>query len=415
MNLRRKVIAASAAMLFTSTVGLGGLAIGITYQQGLSNVENELEQLVALIEQEDDPLSAALFEFDGLSVNVAYQLEDGTITMLQEVFVAAVPEEEISKVIDLGYGEALIVSKSTKAIRDLVNQLLPIVLLSSLGFSILSGFVLYSVLRRDVQGIRSLAKFAKDTTLGEVSQIQNQRVSSEIQDLAESIQVMVSTLEQNQENMRDFLSDSSHELKTPLTVIRGYIEILQKDAQDPIEIERLQKIHAQALKMQNLVSDLLMLAELESQSSYQPSSVSLGDLVDQVLEGQRVLEPERIFESTIDTSAKITADPALLERYLTNALSNIRIHTPSDTRARISHTLSPTELTLTIEDSGPGLSSELLERAGARFHTDGKNGGTGLGLSIMKSIIHKHGGDLEFSRSPLGGLKLLARIPQSQR
>jgi signal transduction histidine kinase len=415
MNLRRKVIAASAAMLFTSTVGLGGLAIGITYQQGLSNVENELEQLVALIEQEDDPLSAALFEFDGQSVNVAYQLEDGTITMLQEVFVAAVPEEEISKVIDLGYGEALIVSKSTKAIRDLVNQLLPIVLLSSLGFSILSGFVLYTLLRRDVGGIRSLAKFAKDTTLGEVSQIQNQRVSSEIQELAESIQVMVSTLEQNQENMRDFLSDSSHELKTPLTVIRGYIEILQKDAQDPIEIERLQKIHAQALKMQNLVSDLLMLAELESQSAYQPSSLSLGELIDQVLEGQKVLEPERIFESTIDTSAKITADPALLERYLTNALSNIRIHTPSDTRARISHTLSPTELTLTIEDSGPGLSSELLERAGARFHTDGKNGGTGLGLSIMKSIIHKHGGDLEFSRSPLGGLKLWARIPQSQR
>lgn len=412
MNLRRKVIAASAAMLFTSTVGLGGLAIGITYQQGLSNVKNELDQLVALVEKEQDPLAAALFEFDGLSVNVAYQQEDGSITMLQEVFVSVVPEDEIAKVIDLGYGEALIVSKSTKAIRDLVNQLLPIVLLSSLGFSMLSGLVLYMVLRRDVQGIRSLAKFAKDTTLGEVSKIQNQRVSSEIQELAESIQVMVSTLEQNQENMRDFLSDSSHELKTPLTVIRGYVEILQKDAQDPIEIERLEKIHAQALKMQHLVADLLMLAELESQSSYQPSSVSLGELVDQVLDGQSVLEPKRIFESTVDSSVKITADPALLERYLTNALSNIRIHTPSDTRARISHTLSPTELTLTIEDSGPGLSSELLEVAGTRFRTDGKNGGTGLGLSIMKSIIHKHGGDLEFSRSPLGGLKLVARIPQ---
>ena len=412
MNLRRKVIAASAAMLFTSTVGLGGLAIGITYQQGLSNVKNELDQLVALVEKEQDPLAAALFEFDGLSVNVAYQQEDGSITMLQEVFVSVVPEDEIAKVIDLGYGEALIVSKSTKAIRDLVNQLLPIVLLSSLGFSMLSGLVLYMVLRRDVQGIRSLAKFAKDTTLGEVSKIQNQRVSSEIQELAESIQVMVSTLEQNQENMRDFLSDSSHELKTPLTVIRGYVEILQKDAQDPIEIERLEKIHAQALKMQHLVADLLMLAELESQSSYQPYSVSLGELVDQVLDGQSVLEPKRIFESTVDSSVKITADPALLERYLTNALSNIRIHTPSDTRARISYTLSPTELTLTIEDSGPGLSSELLEGAGTRFRTDGKNGGTGLGLSIMKSIIHKHGGDLEFSRSPLGGLKLVARIPQ---
>jgi signal transduction histidine kinase len=415
MNLRRKVIAASAAMLFTSTVGLGGLAIGITYQQGLSNVENELEQLVALIEQEEDPLAAALFEFDGMSVNVGYKLDDGSITMLQEVFVSSGPEEEISQVLDLGYGEALIVSKSTKAIRDLVNQLLPIVLISSLGFSVLSGLVLYGVLRRDVQGIRSLAKFAKDTTVGEVSKIQNQRVSSEIQELAESMQVMVATLEQNQENMRDFLSDSSHELKTPLTVIRGYVEILQKEAQSPIEIERLDKIHGQALKMQNLVSDLLMLAELESQSPYQPSTFSLGDSIDQVIEGQKILAPQRSFDSTVASSVSITTDPILLERYLTNALSNIRIHTPSDTVARISHTLSATALVLIIEDSGPGLSSELLAAAGTRFHPEGKNGGTGLGLSIMKGIIQKLGGHLEFSRSDLGGLKLLAQIPQSQK
>jgi len=415
VNLRRKVIAASAAMLFGSTVGLGGLAIGITYQQGLSNVENELEELVALIEKEEDPLAAALFEFEGLSVNVGYRLENGSLTMLQEIFVSATPEDEISRVIDLGYGEALIVSKSTKAIRDLVNQLLPIVLLSSLGFSILSGLVLYSVLRRDVQGIRSLAKFAKDTTLGEVSKIQNQRVSGEIQELAESIQVMVSTLEQNQVNMRDFLSDSSHELKTPLTVIRGYVEILQKEAQSPIEIERLDKVHAQALKMQNLVADLLMLAELESQTPLQPSTFSLGELVNQVIEGQKVLDPERDFESVVEYSVKITADSALLERYLTNALSNIRIHTPRRTSARISNTAAAASLILIIEDAGPGLSSELMAASGTRFQTEGKNGGTGLGLSIMKGIIHKLGGHLEFSRSSLGGLKLIAHIPQSDK
>jgi signal transduction histidine kinase len=307
----------------------------------------------------------------------------------------------------------LIVSKSTKSIRNLVDQLLPIVLFSSLGFSLLSGLVLYGVLRRDVQGIRSLAKFAKDTTAGEVSKIQNQRVSSEIQELAESMQVMVATLEQNQENMRDFLSDSSHELKTPLTVIRGYVEILQREAQSPIEIERLDKVHAQALKMQNLVSDLLMLAELESQSPYQPSTFRLEDLINQVIEGQRVLEPHRRFDSTVASSVSITTDPVLLERYLTNALSNIRVHTPSDAQARISHTLTATALVLIIEDSGTGLSSELLAKAGTRFHPEGKNGGTGLGLSIMKGIIQKLGGHLEFSQSPLGGLKLSAHIPQS--
>jgi two-component system OmpR family sensor kinase len=413
MNLRRKVIAASAAMLFSSTVGLGGLAIGITYQQGLSNVEKELEQLVKLIEQEEDPLAAALFEFDGLSVNVGYKLDDGSITMLQEAFVSSRPEDEISQALDLGYGETLILSKSTRTIRNLVDQLLPIVLFSSLGFSLISGLVLYGVLRRDVQGIRSLAKFAKDTTVGEVSRLQSQRVSTEISELAESMEVMVQTLERNQQNTRDFLSDSSHELKTPLTVIRGYVEIMQRESQDATSIERLDKIHRQALKMQALVSDLLMLAELESHIPYQPSSLSLGELVDQVIEGQRVLEPERIFESTIDSSVRITADSALLERYLTNALSNIRIHTPSDTRARISHTLSPTELTLTIEDSGPGLSSELMREAGARFHPKRARGGTGLGLSIMKGIIQKHGGELELSQSQLGGLKLLTRIPQA--
>jgi signal transduction histidine kinase len=227
------------------------------------------------------------------------------------------------------------------------------------------------------------------------------------------MEVMVQTLERNQQNTRDFLSDSSHELKTPLTVIRGYVEIMQRESQDATSIERLHKIHRQALKMQTLVSDLLMLAELESHIPYQPSSLSLGELVDQVIEGQRVLEPERIFESTIDSSVTITADSALLERYLTNALSNIRIHTPSDTRARISHTLSPTELTLTIEDSGPGLSSELMREAGARFHPKRARGGTGLGLSIMKGIIQKHGGELELSQSQLGGLKLLTRIPQA--
>jgi two-component system OmpR family sensor kinase len=166
--------------------------------------------------------------------------------------------------------------------------------------------------------------------------------------------------------------------------------------------------------MQNLVADLLMLAELESQSPYQPSTFSLGELVDQVLEGQKVLDPEREFESTVESSVKITADPSLLERYLTNALSNIRIHTPSSTRARISHTASASSLVLIIEDAGPGLSSELLVAAGTRFHPEGKNGGTGLGLSIMKGIIQKLGGHLEFSRSSLGGLKLSAHIPQSK-
>jgi two-component system OmpR family sensor kinase len=412
MNLRRKVIAASAAMLFTSTVGLGGLAIGITYQQGVSNVQAELEDLMKLIETQDDPLSAALFEFDGLSVNVGYKLEDGSITMLQEVFVSSGPEDEISQVLDLGYGEALIVSRSINDIRDLVNQLLPIVLLSSLGFSVLSGLVLYGVLRRDVQGIRSLAKFAKDTTVGEVSKIQSQRVSSEIQELAESMQVMVATLEQNQENMRDFLSDSSHELKTPLTVIRGYVEILQKESRDETTSERLGKIHREAIKMQNLVADLLLLAEIESNTPIKPSDFNLGELVEEVIENQRVLAPQLSFVSSVGTDVLVYADRVLIDRYLTNALSNIRLHTPSNTTAWIAARVKDSKVHLTIEDNGPGLPRELMASQDIRFHRESADGGTGLGLSIMKGVVRKHDGELLFETSAQGGLKLTVSLPR---
>lgn len=415
MNLRSKVISTSAFMLAVSTVGLGSLAVGITYQQGIANIRVELRELVAIVESDPDPLSAAVYEFDGLSVNVQFKQEDGSSTFLQEAFSTDGVYGEISEAIDLGYGESLVISKSTKSIQNLVADLIPLVLISSIVLSALSGLVLYAALRNDVEGIRLLAQFAKNKAAGETTELSEAKVSSEIQDLSETLNLMVSSLEQAQENLREFLSDSSHELKTPLTVIRGYVEILQQESRDEITSERLKKIHREAIKMQNLVADLLLLAEIESSTPIRPSDFNLGQLVDEVIENQEVLAPQMSFVSTVGTDVIVHADRVLIDRYLTNALSNVRLHTPSNTRAWVTANVQDSKVDLIIEDNGPGLPSELMVSEDIRFRRKKAEGGTGLGLSIMKGVVRKHESELVLGNSSHGGLKLSASIQRGKQ
>jgi len=253
-----------------------------------------------------------------------------------------------------------------------------------------------------------LAQFAKNKAAGETTELSDAKVSSEIQDLSETLNLMVSSLEQAQENLREFLSDSSHELKTPLTVIRGYVEILQKESRDEITSERLKKIHREAIKMQNLVADLLLLAEIESSTPIRPSDFNLGELVDEVIENQKVLAPRMSFVSTVETDVIVHADRVLIDRYLTNALSNVRLHTPSTTTAWITAKVQDSKVELIIEDNGPGLPSELMLSQDIRFRREKSDGGTGLGLSIMKGVVRKHGSELVLGNSSHGGLKLSA-------
>ena len=114
--------------------------------------------------------------------------------------------------------------------------------------------------------------------------------------------------------------------------------------------------------------------------------------------------------STVGTDVLVYADRVLVDRYLTNALSNIRLHTPSNTTAWITAGVNGSKVHLTIEDNGPGLPRELMASQDIRFHREKADGGTGLGLSIMKGIARKHEGELLFETSARGGLKLTVSL-----
>ncbi|MFZ9744432.1 MAG: histidine kinase dimerization/phospho-acceptor domain-containing protein, partial [Aquiluna sp.] len=239
MKLGNKVIFSGALLIATSTLGLGASGVYLTYDQGIRAVRADLENLSRLVSESEDPLSAAFYELSYSDVDVTYVQADGTQTLLQQSSAEAnEPKESIT--LDLGYDEKLVISKSIQPVADLVQTLIPIVLTSAAGFAALGSMFFFLVLREDSIALRMLTNQARKIQSGEKAELVQVSGSEDLRLLSLQLSEMVRELEQNQTNLRDFLYDSSHELKTPLTIIRGYTEILQKDVSDSKANEKLQ-------------------------------------------------------------------------------------------------------------------------------------------------------------------------------
>ena len=211
--------------------------------------------------------------------------------------------------------------------------------------------------------------------------------------------------------MQRFLADASHELRTPLTVIKGYSEMLGKgQIQDSADQQRaFERVNSEIVRMENLIHDLLLLAELGETTQPVEEEVDLSELIQAFAHDFQVLNPGRSIYLAIDSEISITGSRDHLGRLLQNILNNISRHTPADAPVQISLTKAGKRIKLVIEDGGAGLPEssyrdgiELLNR----FDTarSRNNGGSGLGLSIIAAIIHEHEGTLSLRKSNLGGL-----------
>ena len=199
---------------------------------------------------------------------------------------------------------------------------------------------------------------------------------------------------------RDFVANVSHELKTPLTVIRGYAETLA--AEDvPAEVRRdfLDKVLANARRMQQLVDDLLDLSRIESRAwSPRPERIPLGPLVHEVWS---TLKPRadaaRLTLSTRIADTMLYADPQAARQVLFNVLDNGVRYTPDSGHITVLASTGPAGVEIEITDTGVGIPGEHLPRIFERFYRvdparSRELGGTGLGLAIVKHLVEAHGG-----------------------
>ena len=200
--------------------------------------------------------------------------------------------------------------------------------------------------------------------------------------------------------MQEFIGDASHELKTPLTVIRGYSEML---VTDPTNVQKYSKrINDESLRMSNIIDRLLKIAALDEGHRGESVSINLEEYLKSQLDDLKMLQPGRTI--TFDAAHLMVKAPyEILDTLITNLVTNVRIHTPEDAPLKV--TLKGK--TLIIEDGGPGL-KEIPDKPFKRFDSSRsrETGGSGLGMSLIQKSAKELGAKLTFSKSELGGLKV---------
>ncbi len=221
----------------------------------------------------------------------------------------------------------------------------------------------------------------------------------------------VTSIEAAQKSRREFVANVSHELRTPLTSIQGYVETLIEDPNPSPEttLEFLGVILKNASRMTRLTEDLLALASVESPDykiKPQPvrASVLLRDAIGSI--GGKFVDSGVELQHSSAPDSLVMADPDAMHQVFGNLLENALKYAKSGKRIRASARLLPTEVQFTIQDFGPGIASEHLERIFERFYRVNKarsreSGGTGLGLAIVKHIVQAHGGRI-WADSELG-------------
>ncbi len=222
---------------------------------------------------------------------------------------------------------------------------------------------------------------------------------------------------------RDFVANVSHELKTPITAIKGFVETLQEGAiADPDSATQfLEIVMRQADRLNDIIDDLLILARIEQDSDQQElplTNMSLATVIEAAVQACANLAAEKQLHieqfSPIALSARINAP--LLEQALINLLTNAIKYSPEQGKVLIEASRSDSKITISVRDWGCGIDKVHLPRLFERFYRADKArsrklGGTGLGLAIVKHIAQAHGGEVMVASAPGAGSTFSLQLP----
>lgn len=247
----------------------------------------------------------------------------------------------------------------------------------------------------------------------------------EIGQLATMLNTMLGELEsayrhvhQALERQKRFVADASHELRTPLTTIRGNIELLQNDVPlEPAErADVLADTQAEVERLIRLVNQLLWLARADATRSLSRASIALRPLIEEVCRQTKLLAPQRVILSDDIHDVSVWADRDALKQVLLILLDNARVHTPARATIRVTTTLEPTRVIVTVQDTGPGIPADVLPYIFERFYRGDParpTGGTGLGLAIAKELIEAQGGTITVQSTQGQGSVFTITLPRA--
>ena len=318
----------------------------------------------------------------------------------------------------VGGGDYLIVAGSTSAITQQGRRLALEVALAGFLVALVMLFLARLVMRKDLRTMEHLIDFASGVAGGdEHGQIPPSAGSRDVRELQAALATMVIALHEriaiearSVEAMQQFVGDASHELRTPLTVIKGYNELLTNPSINEEQRARaVERVRREIDRMDLLVADLLLSAEVREAPQHLNTRVELSALVESRVEEFRNDHPERVVTQETTDGLVVRGRDDLLDRLLVNSFSNVVRHTPGDTAVRVTLRREDSRAVLCVEDAGQGLPEYGVRPQRFRRFDQSRSretGGSGLGMSIMADIAEGLGGSMSTSKSTLGGLAL---------
>jgi heavy metal sensor kinase len=252
--------------------------------------------------------------------------------------------------------------------------------------------------------------------------VQNEK--DELGHLAQSFNHLLDRLDQSFERQRCFMADASHELRTPVAILRGEAEVaLSRPARSPEEYrESLTILHNEAQRLTHIVEDLFTLTRADAgQYPLAPRNFYLDELLLDCAHSVRTLALAKNITIVTDAAPElpVVGDEPLLRRMILNLLDNAIKHTPTGGRVALACQRTEEGYAVSVTDSGTGIPTDLQPRIFERFfradkarsRAENDGGGAGLGLSIARWIAEAHHGRLELTRSDSMGSTFTAYLP----
>jgi two-component system OmpR family sensor kinase len=336
-------------------------------------------------------------------------------------------------------GDVLVTGLPEHPVDETITRLLGIETVVFLGALLVSGIVAAVCVRLSLRPLTRVAATALQVSRlplasGEVSipdRVTDPAPGTEVGQVAEAFDHMLEHVESalsvrqaSEDQLRRFIADASHELRTPVAVIRSHAEYAQRVGADlPGEVEHaLGRITAESDRMSMLVDDLLLLARLDSGRPLAREPVDLTRVTLDAVRDAQVAGPEHRWRLDLaDEPISVRGDEHVLHQALANLLANARAHTPPGTTVTVSlHRLrgGRRPALLTVLDDGPGVPPNVQPQIFERFvhgtsAARGASAGSGLGLSIVAAIVRGHDGRIELISGP-GHTEFRIELPTDQ-
>lgn len=305
------------------------------------------------------------------------------------------------------------------ALQILYNEIGRYFLIGGLLAVIVSLLVTFFMSRRVLQPIKALTSAARQMGKGDLSQRVAIHDRSEIGELASTFNLMAGNLEHDEQLRRHMVSDIAHELRSPLTNMRGYLEAISDGVMQP-DAGTIGTIYDETILLARLVDDLqeLSLAEAGELKLYRQAE-NPAELVRQAISAVQPKAKEKDLNLSTELPEglpPVNIDFLRIKQVLLNLLENAIAYTPARGGIKVSASKDLDFVEISVADSGPGIPPDELENIFERFHRVDRSraratGGSGLGLTIARYLVEEHGGKILAQSEPGGGARFCFTIP----